>query len=75
MMLAFLSPVLLSFATIWATDSTIFFASLLIACHLVTYDYQYITKTLINQKKNALVVSPTSLNAMFMASIILVSRT
>ena len=72
MMLAFLTPVLQSFATIWATDSTIFIALLLIACHLVAYDYHYVIK--ISQKENALVVSPTSLNAMFMASILLASR-
>ena len=72
LMLAFLTPVLQSFAINYATDSTIFITVLLICIHLISYDYQYVNK--ITSKDNDFVGSPTSLNAIFMASILLASR-
>lgn len=71
-MLAFLTPVLQSLAAIYASDSAIGISILLICCHLLTYDYQYANKT--NSNVNDIVGSPTSLNAIFMASILLASR-
>ena len=76
LMLAFLTPVLQSLAVSYATDTAIGFSVLLMLMHLLTYDYTYVSRI---TSQNADIAkkfdgSPTSLNAIFMSSMILASR-
>ena len=76
LMLAFLTPVLQSLAVSYATDTAIGFSVMLMLMHLLTYDYTYVSRITsqnadISKKFDG---SPTSLNAIFMSSMILASR-
>ena len=60
----------------YATDTAIGFSVLLMLMHLLTYDYTYVSRITsqnadISKKFDG---SPTSLNAIFMSSMILASR-
>lgn len=76
LMLAFLTPVLQSLVVSYATDTAVFLSVALMFCHLIAYDYTFVGKN--TSTPTDLVKrfdgSPTSLNAIFMSSMILASR-
>eukprot|EP00347_Sterkiella_histriomuscorum_P015214 403357879 len=72
--LLFLTPVLKSLTVAYSTDTIIILVVFFILLHLFLYDYQMIKKPLQLENITQSIGSPTSLNAIFFATILLASR-
>ena len=70
--LAFLTPVLQSLTVNLSSETTGIFVVIFSICHLYAYDFTY--KKGVLTKTEPVVKSPTSLNAIFVAAILLASR-
>ena len=74
-LLGFLTPVLQSLTLTTADDTIAFLSSIFVLCHLWTYDYEAPSEFILDQNpSNSIVTRPTSLNAVFIAAILLASR-
>lgn len=71
LILAFLTPVLQSLTVTFSDDTIILFVFLFSFFHLLLYDYTSVSKNATDITRSA---SPTSLNAIFFAAILLASR-
>lgn len=69
--IAFLTPLLQSLTVSYSNDTIVFLASIFCIIHCFGYDFQIGSQAI---KTTTFVVSPTSLNAIFFAAILLASR-
>ena len=72
MILAFLTPVLQSLTATYSSDTVTLLVVSFSICHLWAYDYERVKS--LDIRNQPIVRSPTSLNAIFFAAIVLASR-
>lgn len=72
MVLAFLTPVLQSLTATYSSDTVTLLVVSFSICHLWAYDYERVKS--LDIRNQPVVRSPTSLNAIFFAAIVLASR-
>ncbi|CDW85217.1 phosphatidylinositol n-acetylglucosaminyltransferase [Stylonychia lemnae] len=72
--LLFLTPVLKSLTVAYSTDTIILLVVIFVILHLILYDYSMVKKPLLLENITQSIGSPTSLNAVFFAAILLASR-